>query len=97
MVAGLNAIPGIQCPVPQGAFYTFASCEGLLGATTPGGRTIRTDRDVADYLLKADVAVVPGACFGLEPFFRISYATSEDELRTALERIGAACEGLKHA
>jgi aspartate aminotransferase len=97
VVAGLNAIPGIQCPVPQGAFYTFASCEGLLGATTPGGRTIRTDRDVADYLLEADVAVVPGACFGLEPFFRISYATSEDELRTALERIGAACEGLKHA
>ena len=72
VVAGLNAVPGLHCPVPQGAFYTFASCEGLLGARTPNGRTIASDRDFADYLLEADVAVVPGSCFGLEPFFRIS-------------------------
>jgi aspartate aminotransferase len=56
---------------------------------------IATDRDFTDYLLEADVAVVPGSCFGLEPFFRISYATSEAELSTALARIAGACERLR--
>ncbi|WP_182422264.1 pyridoxal phosphate-dependent aminotransferase [Aureimonas sp. ME7] len=95
VVAGLNAVPGIDCPVPQGAFYTFASCAGLLGSHTPDNRVIASDRDFADYLLEANVAVVPGSCFGLEPFFRISYATSEDELRTAIDRVATACERLQ--
>ena len=97
VVRGLNAAPGVVCPTPQGAFYTFASCAGLIGARRPDGRVIANDVDFADYLLECDVAVVPGACFGLAPFFRISYATSEDELGVALNRIAAACERLSRA
>jgi aspartate aminotransferase len=95
VVAGLNAIEGITCRVPEGAFYTFSSCEGLLGRKTADGRTIATDSDFCNYLLTdAHVAVVPGSAFGLSPFFRISYATSEAELREALSRIAAACAAL---
>lgn len=92
VVSALNAIPGLTCRTPEGAFYTFASCAGLIGRTTPAGRSIATDADFTDYLLeKAHVAVVPGEAFGLSPYFRISYATSEAELTEALERIAAAC------
>jgi aspartate aminotransferase len=95
VVAGLNAIKGITCRVPEGAFYTFSSCEGLLGRKTADGRTIATDNDFCNYLLTdAYVAVVPGSAFGLSPFFRISYATSEAELTEALARIAAACAAL---
>jgi aspartate aminotransferase len=95
VVAGLNAIDGIDCRVPEGAFYTFAGCAGLIGRSTPKGRTIETDADFTDYLLEeAHVAVVPGSAFGLSPFFRISYATSEAELRQALQRIAEACARL---
>lgn len=88
VVAALDAIDGIDCPVPKGAFYTFASCAGLLGRSTPAGERIETDADFCRLLLEqADVAVVPGSAFGLSPFFRISYATSEAELREALARI----------
>ncbi|MBB4066378.1 pyridoxal phosphate-dependent aminotransferase [Gellertiella hungarica] len=91
VVEGLNAIPGISCPKPEGAFYTFASCAGLLGRKTPDGKVIETDRDFCAWLLEShDVAMVPGTAFGLAPFFRISYATSEKELRTALDRIARA-------
>ena len=92
VVVALNAIEGISCRVPEGAFYTFAGCAGLIGKTTPKGKRIESDSDFTDYLLEeADVAVVPGAAFGLSPFFRISYATSESELEEALRRIAAAC------
>ncbi len=94
VVGGLNDIDGIVCPKPQGAFYTYASCTRLIGCRTPAGGVIGDDRDLATYLLDADVAVVPGSCFGLAPFFRISYATSESELRTAITRIASACERL---
>ncbi len=94
VVKRLNAVPGLMCPIPDGAFYTFASCERLIGRQTPDGRAIATDRDFTDYLLDSDVAVVPGSCFGLEPFFRISYAASDDELAMALDRIAVACERL---
>lgn len=95
VVAGLNAIPGITCRVPDGAFYTFSSCAGLIGLHTSDGRTLASDRDVAAWLLdSAHVAVVPGAAFGLSPYFRISYATSEAELTEALSRIARAVEGL---
>ena len=98
VVAGLNAIPGIECPVPEGAFYTFASCAGVLGKTTPSGKRLDTDRDFCAWLLdEHDVAMVPGTAFGLAPFFRISYATSERELRTALDRIAGAVATLQGA
>jgi aspartate aminotransferase len=91
VVDGLNSIPGIECPKPEGAFYTFASCAGLIGRKTPDGKVLETDRDFCAWLMEShDVAMVPGTAFGLAPFFRISYATSERELRTALERIAKA-------
>lgn len=91
VVGRLNAVAGIACPTPQGAFYTFASCAGLIGSRAPAGRIIASDRDFADYLLEYGVAVVPGACFGLENYFRISYATSQENLAIALDRIESAC------
>lgn len=95
VVNGLNAIDGLDCRVPEGAFYTFSGCAGVLGKVTPSGKRIKTDTDFCAYLLEdAHVAVVPGSAFGLSPFFRISYATSEAELKEALERIAAACERL---
>ncbi|UCI34647.1 pyridoxal phosphate-dependent aminotransferase [Mesorhizobium sp. B4-1-4] len=94
-VDGLNAIEGIDCRKPEGAFYTFAGCADLIGKSTPAGGRIETDSDFCDYLLEeAGVAVVPGTAFGLSPFFRISYATSEGELREAIQRISAACARL---
>jgi aspartate aminotransferase len=95
VVAGLNAIEGLKCPLPEGAFYTYSGCAGVLGKVTPGGRMIKTDTDFCAYLLEdAHVAVVPGSAFGLSPFFRISYATSQAELKQALERIATACARL---
>ena len=95
VVASLNASPGLRCRVPEGAFYTFASCEGVLGRTTPGGATLRTDADFCDYLLREfHVAVVPGSVLGLAPYFRISYAASMADLQEACTRIRRACEAL---
>lgn len=95
VVDALNAMDGIDCPRPQGAFYTFASCAGLLGRMTPQGRRLESDRDFCAYILDmAKVAVVPGSAFGASPFFRISYATSEVELKEALARIAGACAAL---
>jgi len=92
VVSALNAIPGIECRTPEGAFYTFAGCAGVIGRTTPAGKRIETDADFTDYLLETvHVAVVPGSAFGLSPYFRISYATSQAELAEALQRIGDAC------
>lgn len=95
VVNGLNSIEGLDCRVPEGAFYTFSGCAGMLGKVAPGGKRIETDADFCAYLLEdAHVAVVPGSAFGLSPFFRISYATSEAELKEALARIAAACARL---
>jgi aspartate aminotransferase len=96
VVAGLNAAPGIRCRNPQGAFYVYANCAGVLGKRTPDGQVLKTDNDFASYLLLSwDVAVVPGSAFGLAPYFRISYATSVRELDEALGRISAACLALR--
>ncbi len=96
VVNRLNEMEGLQCRTPEGAFYTFADCGGVLGRTTPGGKALTADHDFTDYLLEeAHVAVVPGSAFGLSPFFRISYATSEAELTEALDRIEAACLALR--
>ena len=98
VVEALNRIDGITCRRPDGAFYTYASCEGMLGRVTPDGKSLRDDRDFCAWLLEAaNVAVVPGSAFGLSPYFRISYATSEAELTEAMARITAACAQLQGA
>lgn len=90
VVQALNRIDGIECQSPRGAFYTFASCQGVLNRKTPTGEVISSDTEFCKLLLEqADVAVVPGSAFGLSPFFRISYATSEAELIEALDRIAS--------
>ena len=96
VVSMLNAISGIQCNVPNGAFYVFPSCIELFGKTTPAGKKIENDNDFAAYLLEeALVAVVPGIAFGAFGHFRISYAASEEFLQNAMQRIADACKKLK--
>ena len=95
VVAGLSAIEGITCPIPEGAFYVYPSIAGLIGKTTPSGKVIATDEDFAIALLEdTGVAVVFGAAFGLSPNFRISYATSESQLSEACARIAQFCDRL---
>jgi aspartate aminotransferase len=95
VVDRLNAIDGVSCRRPEGAFYTFASCAGLIGRRTHDGMQIDSDSSFCRYLLERhDVAVVPGSCFGLAPYFRLSYATSDQNLRDALSRIAKACREL---
>lgn len=96
VVRMLNAAQGIHCPKPQGAFYVYPSCAGVIGKTTPSGRVIKTDLDFVSALLDdTGVAVVHGAAFGLSPAFRISYATDAKTLTTACERIQSFCANLK--
>jgi aspartate aminotransferase len=96
VVAGLNRCPGLRCAVPEGAFYVYPSCAGAIGKKTPQGKAISTDGDFVEYLLEAEgVAVVPGAAFGLSPYFRLSYAASNEALAEALKRIERACAALK--
>lgn len=93
IVQSLNDIKGLRCSVPEGAFYAYPSCSGLMGKKTPKGNILQTDTDFATYLLEeAFVAVVPGIAFGLSPYIRISYATDMDTLKQASERIKAACK-----
>ena len=95
VVDGLNACPGIECPVPQGAFYVYPSIKALIGKTSAGGASITDDEAFATALLdETGVAVVFGAAFGLSPHFRISYATSDAVLADACGRIRRFCEGL---
>ena len=91
----LNACEGIECPMPEGAFYVYPSCAGMIGKKTPEGKVLETDEDVVSYLLESQgVACVHGEAFGLSPHFRISYATSEEALKEACERIQKACDEL---
>ncbi|MCB8821988.1 pyridoxal phosphate-dependent aminotransferase [Microvirga rosea] len=94
VVDQINKSPGLSCDVPDGAFYVFASCAATIGKKTSTGQTIRSDGDFVDYLLDRGVAVVPGAAFGMSPFFRISYAASTEVLTQALARIHEACRDL---
>ena len=95
VVAALNAIPGITCPVPEGAFYVYPSIDGLIGKTSAGGVKIDDDETFAKALLEEKgVAVVFGSAFGLSPAFRVSYATSDENLTEAMARIADFCEGL---
>lgn len=93
----LNQAPGLHCEVPEGAFYAFASCEALLGKTTPAGTTLFTDEDVVNALLdEAGVATVHGSAFGLGPYIRIAYALDDASLRKACESIQKFCQTLSN-
>lgn len=95
VVSMLNQATGLSCPKPDGAFYVYPSCAGMIGKSTPDGTVLHTDEDVAAYLLTSvGVAVVHGAAFGLSPHFRISYATSTEILTDACQRIQRACADL---
>ena len=91
----LNQAPGIRCHRPEGAFYVYPSCAGVIGRRTPDGSELKSSEDFARYLLESEgVAVVQGAAFGLDPFVRISYATSTELLEEACRRIIRACQAL---
>jgi len=95
VVDKLNQAEGLHCRRPDGAFYVFPSCAGVIGKRMPDGRTIETDGDFAMYLLeKFGVAVVPGAAFLASPYVRISYAAASDQLERACNRIIVACATL---
>ena len=95
VVSMLNQADGISCPTPEGAFYVYPSCAGVIGRKTPDGRTIESDLDFVTYLLESQgVAAVHGEAFGLSPHFRVSYATSTELLEAACQRIQRACSAL---
>ena len=92
----LNNIDGLTCLTPEGAFYVYPSCKGVIGKETPEGMKISNDEDFMTYLLESEgIAGVHGAAFGLSPYFRLSYATSDEILKDACRRIKRACEKLK--
>jgi len=94
--ARLNAIPGLSCLVPDGAFYLYPGCAGVIGKTTPDGKVIENDLDFVLYLLDGvGVAAVQGAAYGLSPYFRLSIATSMDAIKDACDRIKRACRALR--
>ncbi len=96
VVSMLNQAKGLKCPVPEGAFYVYPSCAGTIGKTAPSGKVIETDEDFVTELLETEgVAVVHGSAFGLGPNFRISYATSEEQLEEACNRIQRFCAALR--
>ena len=96
VVKMLNEADGIECITPEGAFYVYPSCAGCIGKTAPNGTAIDGDEAFAKALLEAEgVAVVHGEAFGLSPFFRISYATSDENLVEACTRIQRFCTSLK--
>ena len=91
VVSKLNNIQGISCLLPKGAFYAYPNVSGLVGKKTNEGIILKNDTDIVEWLLEtAEVAAVPGVAFGLEPFFRVSYATSLDLLKEAMKRIEKA-------
>ncbi len=95
VVDGLNRSPGLECGTPDGAFYVFASCQGVIGKRTPAGRMMASDADFADYLLDhVGVALVPGSSFMASPYVRLSYAASNEDLQEACVRIQRACQDL---
>ena len=96
VVAAMNAIDGIDCTVPDGAFYVFPGCEGLLGRRTPKGQLVKSDMDLCMYFLEeAGVALVPGGAFELPGYFRISYAASDADLGEGMKRIASASAQLR--
>ena len=95
-LARVNRIPGLSCSPPDGAFYLYVNCAGLIGRTTPAGARIQTDSDVAMYFLESvGVAVVQGGAYGLSPYFRMSIAASQDVLNEGTDRIARAVSELR--
>jgi len=95
VVEMLNNCKGLSCLKPSGAFYVYPSCSGIIGKFTSSGKKIENSIDFSSYLLESEgIAVVPGSAFGADPFFRISYATSDSILKEACKRIKKACEQL---
>jgi aspartate aminotransferase len=91
----LGAIEGLHPVAPDGAFYLFVECGGLIGRRTAEGRVLETDQDVTLFLLDtAGVAVIQGSAYGSQPFFRISFATSLDEIESGAAAIAEAVKGL---
>jgi aspartate aminotransferase len=87
-VSMLNQANGLQCPKPEGAFYVYPSCAGAIGRKAPSGKVIETDEDFVTELLDAEgIAVVHGTAFGQGPNFRVSYATSLEQLEKACKKI----------
>ena len=96
VVSMLNQAQGIECSKPEGAFYVYPTIQKLIGKVAPSGKVIATDEDFASELLETEgVAVVHGAAFGLSPFFRISYATSNSALEEACRRVQRFCGNLR--
>ncbi|WP_142056737.1 aspartate transaminase [Pseudarthrobacter sp. B4EP4b] len=94
-VASLNAVEGLSCTTPEGAFYAYVNCAGVIGRTTPDGEVISDDQDFTLYLLEAtSVAVIQGSAYGLGPYFRISYATSLDVIEESIAAIDKAVRAL---
>jgi aspartate aminotransferase len=94
-VTALNAVDGLSCTTPDGAFYAYVNCAGAIGKTTPEGTVIRDDQDFVLYLLdQASVAVIQGSAYGLGPYFRISYATSLDIIEESIAAIDKAVQAL---
>ena len=95
VVKMINECNGLSCIKPSGAFYVYPSCSGIIGKSSKEGKLIENSIDFSSYLLESvGVAVVPGSAFGADPFFRISYATSDSILEEACNRIKKACEQL---
>jgi aspartate aminotransferase len=95
-LARINAIPGLSCRVPDGAFYLYVNCAGLIGKSTPGGTLLAEDGDVVMYLLESvGVALVAGTAYGLSPYFRLSIATSLENLDEGCNRISRAIAELR--
>ena len=91
VVDKLNSINGISCILPEGAFYAYPNVSGLIGKKTQNGKILNNDAEIVEWLLEsAEVAAVPGVAFGLEPYFRVSYATSLEVLKEAMNRIEKA-------
>lgn len=94
-VAGLNAVDGLHCATPDGAFYAYVNCSGVIGKTTPDGKRITNDEDFTLYLLDhASVAVIQGSAYGLGPYFRISYATGLPVIEESIAAIDKAVQAL---
>lgn len=95
MVEKINAATGLRVVSPPGAFYLYISCADVLGKTAENGKTIATEADFVNYLLEDyNVAVVPGEAFGLAPYFRVTFAVSDDDINESCKRIQAACAAL---
>jgi aspartate aminotransferase len=96
VVAAVNRIPGLRCHAPEGAFYIYASCAGVIGKKTPDGQVLGSDADFVMYLLESqNLALLQGEAYGLSPFFRISFATSMEALEEGCRRLRRACEAFR--